>query len=311
MRELAILSSIYLTLPLYLVWRGVPARQVGRILLASVVGGVAASLAMGSAAWLAITPLIFAPIMAAAHIHGSLTAVGIVVLNVAVNLAPPGKVPASLACVAAFIPIPEGPLRVTVDLAVLHLPALAALGLLAKGPPGGVRIRLLLGAWLCLVGVASLLGPIWQLLASEADSGPVLWAGFAILGVLGVEVVMLVVSYLFALTGSEPNIQALVRSVRFGRESVALALATAAGFALLARQLLNLPLSDQTKSSVVLGAGWIVAVGFAMRRDDLAADQPLPSALPFARGLLLAMAIGAYACVVISANMNVGERVDR
>jgi len=266
-------------------------------------------LATGAAVWLAITPLMFAPVMAAAHIHGSLTAVGIVVLNVAVNLAPPGKVPASLAWLVAFIPIPEGALRVTLNLAVLYLPALAALGLLAKGPPGGARTRLLLGAWLCLVGVASLLGPVWQLLASEAGSGLVLWAAFAILGVLGVEVVVLFVSFLFALTGSEPNIEALVRSVRVGRESVPLALATVAVFALLARQLLNLPLSDETKSSAVLGAGWIVAAGFAMRRDEAAADEPLPdvvqSALPSARRLLLAVAIGVFGCLMVFAVLNV------
>ena len=227
----------------YLLARGVGPRTTLKIVALGLGAGLAVAYTLGllyygivlvkPAATIAVFSMIMLPIAAVTEARekllAAITPLGIVLLNVAVVFVPPtGPLPLSFGALAGWLPLQGAP-GVAAGMAIVYLPAWIALLALRRGPPGDPVVRVLLGAWVCWVGVAAVAGPAWQAIdAISWDSPGAVLAGLAA-SYMGVHLLMLALSFFMFFTGDDVAAQSLAASVRIdtGRPLVALAIGVA------------------------------------------------------------------------------------
>jgi hypothetical protein len=278
---------LYVVVIAYLAARGVEPRRIARIVLYALLAGVIAAYTLGFVYFMivllrpvetisvfAIAMLfISAAIYAREEILGTITPAGIVLLNVAANVSPAdGPLPLSMLWLATLIPVPYGPVRVALNLLVLYWPAVVALLLLRRGPPGAPLLRFALGAWVCYVGIAAVTSPGWQVVSNFRVDEPARWfaAGFA--AYAGVHLVMLALN-LIAAIDDKVAARSLARSVRVDRMRPWHALAAGAAFWLACVLFLRwLSIAPELQATAIIaaafGLGTLLAPRAEADRDD-------------------------------------------
>lgn len=228
--DLAVSAVIlYAVVASYLRARHVPWPLVGRILLTGLAMGMVAGLvtpfvlpfflgdppyapdifAMACMAGL----LLVTAYLARDYILGGVTPAEIVFLNIAANFAPPvGPIPVTFAWLARLLAGPDGETNAALNLLVLYWPALLALGLLARGPPGNPLLRLILGIWACWVGLGTVAGPGWELARDLRLDDPGLWLASGIAAYAVMHSLMLALNLFMA--PADDSAASIARSVR-------------------------------------------------------------------------------------------------
>lgn len=276
--------AVYAVVIAYLIARGVGLKQILQIAASGIFGGLVLAYTLGfgyfaivlvkpaeTIAVFSIAMLLFgAAYIARDHILGSITPLGVIFLNIAANFFPgDGPLPLSFAWLAALPPIPYGALRVALSLIVLYLPALFALAALRRGPPGDPWLRLLLGMWVCWVGIAAVVGPGWTTIAEFRVHSPVQWFACIALAYAATHAAMLALNLAFVVSDKDDaSARSLVRSVRIDRTSPARALFLGAAFWLGMYLFARLPMSDSIKASLAIAA--------AFGLGELLARKPAP-----------------------------------
>jgi hypothetical protein len=278
---------LYAVTVVYLFIRGVGVRQVAAIvasgigsgLLLGIVGFVL--LPFGAAASIAVFSMVML-ILSAAHmareqVLGQITPLGIVFLNIAATMAPGyGPLPLSFAWLAALIPVPYGPLRVALNLLILYWPSLLALAALRRGPPGHPWVRLLLGFWVCYVGIAAVAGPGWSVASQFRLDQPSQWLACFAAAFAAIHVAMLGLNFLLALTGKdEAATVSIARSVRIDDMALWRASAFGAAFWVAAYVLARLPLRFD-HSGIVIAAAFVLGMLLERRGAAGAAATAAP-----------------------------------
>lgn len=267
---------LYAAVVLYLFSRGVERRLILRIV--TVAAGVGLGFAiiisvlvgafrdvLGVCAMVAL--LYFAAYYARSQILGAITPLGIILLNVAANLAPAdGPMALTFAWVASVIPLPYGPLRVGLNLLVLYSPGLMALFLLVQGPPGSPLLRYVLGGWVCWVGIAAVTGPGWQMIKDFHYDQPIDWLAAALVAYAALHVTMLALNLVISLADERDGPRSMARTVRVDRMNPVLALGLGLAFFAAARAFLARSGSDDFKTGTLIAAAFIVASVLAPRR---------------------------------------------
>lgn len=293
----------------YLLTRGVEVRRIAVIAAMGLAGGLllAATVGMVYFAIVLVKPVqtiavfsILSLLFMAAHwarqeILGTITPLGIVLLNVAANLAPwYGALPLSLAGLAQLIPVPPGPVRTVLNLLVLYAPSLAALWLLWRGPPGSARLRFLLGAWAVWVGIAAVAGPGWSLVEGSGDRDPARWmaAGFAAFAAM--HLVLLALNLMIAVSDETGEAsRSIAHSVRVDR--MPMKWVVGAGVAFWVAAYIGVRLAIAIDFAVTSAALLAAAFGLASilsRAAPVARDDAPP-----AGSLSLAAPLAAYGAV--------------
>ncbi len=298
MNTLLLAAFFYLMTGSYLAARGVEWHRIAAILRASVpvtvslavvfalfalVGGWEQAEALAAAAMLGL--MVSASRRARDEILGAITPAGIVLLNVAVNMAGfLGPLPMNFAWLAMQIPVPYGPLRIALNLLVLYAPALLALFLMHRGPRGGAFLRFFLGLWVCWVGIAALAGPGWHALKAFRLDDPSSWLISSLAAYAALHLGMLALNLMaVAFESRGEHAESIARSVRV--DSMRPIYAILMGIALwaAARQLMRLELSPDTTAAVILAVPFAVGELLARRRASPeleAADERLRTAGP-------------------------------
>lgn len=319
---------VYAMMTVYLFMRGVPARMIARILAAALIGGLLLAYTLGMAYFFIVlvrpaeTISVFAIAMllvsasytARERILGTITPLGIVFLNIAANFAAPGSgpLPLSFAWLAQHIPVPWGPLRVALNLLVLYWPALLALAALRKGPPGHPMVRLVLGAWVCWVGIAALAGPGWQAMSKFQLDNPALWLGAVAASYASLHLAMLTLNFFFIIADKEQEgARSIARSIKVDVMPPLIALALGVLFWAGVYLLMRLPWPGEYKASLAIAAAF--ALGALARQAPVPAPAPLPSPPPRGsrhsfRGWLTALPFAAFATFLSSIILSEQER---
>ena len=303
----------YAAVIVYLLVRGLPARQVLRIVAVGVFGGLLLSYTLGLAYFLIVLVkpaetiavfsvamlLLGAAYLAREQVLTSITPLGIVSLNIAANFVDfGGPLPLSLGWLAALIPIPYGPLRIALNLIVLYAPALLALAALRRGPPGDPWVRLVLGAWVCWVGIAALAGPGWEVLSQFRADDPTQWLACIATAYAAVHVSMLALNLAFVLSGrDDAPARSIARSVRIDHTPVWRALLVGAAFFAGMHVLVGLPLAAEDKAGLAIAAAFVLgsiarskperdrradaAATFGTLKEEKTSRQSVPSVQSF------------------------------
>jgi hypothetical protein len=267
-------AIIYAVMIAYLLVRGLPARRVLQIVATGIFGGLLLSYTLGLVYFLIVLVkpaetiavfsiamlLISAAYFAREQILTSITPVGIIFLNIAANFVDfDGRLPLSLGWLAALIPIPYGLPRIALNLIVLYSPALLALAALRRGPPGDPWVRLVLGAWVCWVGIAALAGPVWNAISQFRADNPMQWLVCIAAAYAAVHVSMLALNLLFVLSGNDDNsARSIARSVRIDHMPVLRALLIGAAFWAGTYVFVGLPLAGQYKAGLAIAAAFVL-----------------------------------------------------
>jgi hypothetical protein len=303
---------VYTLVAAYLLIRGTEVLRIAKVLALGVGAGLVMSYTLGLMYYLIVLQkpvqtisvfsmlmLPFAAILVAREeILGTITPLGIILLNVAANAADRvSSVPLSFAWLLPYVPLPYGPVRLPIDLFILYLPSWGALWMLHRGPPGRPLLRYLLGAWVCAVGVLSIVGLGWKTISGLRldDPSGLLASAFAVYA--AVHALLLALN-LFASVGGgsedEAAARSIARSVRVDRMPVGRAAAIGLAFWAVAFAWMRTPLSPELKASVVLGVGFALGPLLARRSGGWAsdADEVAPRGYSLSTAALLAMAAG-------------------
>jgi NADH:ubiquinone oxidoreductase subunit 6 (subunit J) len=247
----------------YLATRGVPARRIGTIFAWGAKGGVVLSVGLGilyyaidglrpveTLAFAFMVAVAFAAaVVAREQILGSISALGIIFLNIAVNFAPEGPLPLRLSWLEMFYWELSGHRRAVLDAAVLHLPALLALLLLLAR--GSSVLGFLLGLWASWIGIATLAGPAWQAFTQFRPSEPLQWLWLLAAAYAAVHVGLLALNFVFAATDRH-TARSMARSVITGQRSALAALLWGFGFWVVMYLLQRLPLPAPERTALAI-----------------------------------------------------------
>jgi hypothetical protein len=251
-----------------------------------------------------IALLITAAREARAEILGNITPLGIVLLNVAANFAPwPGPLPLSLGWAAQMVPIPPGPLRTLLNLLLLYAPALLALLLQHRGPPGSAGLRFVLGAWVCWVGIAALVGPGWAVARDFSAGNPLQWmaAGFSAFAAMHLAMLALNLLGTIAEDGSDAA-RSIARSVRVDGLPLKWVVGIGAAFwvAAYAFRRFTVEIEFDITSAALIAAAFALSSLVSRMARDSAAELPRAGASLAAAGpvTLFAVVFGALAVLV-------------
>lgn len=277
----------------YLAIRGVDRARIVGIVAKGLAGGLLLSASIGVVYFLIVlqkpaqTFAVFSVIAllfvaareARAEILDTITPLGIVLLNIAVNFAPwPGPVPLSLGWLTDWIPVPPGFVKTALIVLGLYAPALLALWMQWRGPPGHPWARFALGAWVCWVGIASVIGPGWAAFMDIEAGDPRTWIAAALAAYFLHHTVMLALNLLSTATGKDDDAaRSIARSVHVDRLPLSwmLGIATAFGVAAYVFRRLVIAWDFEVTSTIMIAAAlWL---GFVVaRRGPTAAAQPAP-----------------------------------
>ena len=237
-------ALFYAVVAAYLLARGVGVVSTAKIVAIGLGAGLVLACTLGLMFWLIVlqkpaqTIAVFAMAMlpfaavqqARDKLLASITPLGIVLLNVAVDFVPrTGVLPLSLAGIVDWLPLPGGA-AIPARIAIAYLPTWIALLALRRGPPGDPAVRLLLGAWVCWVGLAAIAGPAWQAVSSLAWDSPLAIAAGLAASYLAVHALMLALSFVMFFTGDDAAAESLAASVRIDGLRPLLALAIGIAF---------------------------------------------------------------------------------
>ena len=295
----------------YLAIRGVGRDRILAIVAKGLLGGLALSASIGVLYFLVVlqkpaqTFAVFSVIAllfvaardALAEILDTITPLGIVLLNVAVNVAPwPGPVPLSLVWFAASSPVAPGIARTALNLVVLYAPALLALWLQWRGPPGNPGARFVLGAWVCWIGIAAVIGPGWTAFLEFEARDPASWVASALAAYFLHHTLMLALNLLASATGKDDDAaRSIARSVHVDRMPLPWVIGVAAAFGILAYAFRSLAIAwDFEVTSTILVAAAFGIGSLAARRWPTASRQPAPGLSPAGPVTILLLA-GAVA----------------
>ncbi|HET7730612.1 MAG TPA: hypothetical protein VFK48_11325 [Usitatibacter sp.] len=327
--------AAYVAVAAYLHRRGVPPRRIARILGAGLLGGLVAAAVLGTLYFLIILArpvetisvfcilgvLCAAAQMAREEILGTITPLGVILLNVAATFAAGASpLPMSLAGLARLLPLPPGPALTAASIAIGYAPAWIALYLLRRGAPGHPLLRFLLGAWCCWIGIAAIAGPGWSAMAEFRTGEPARWiaAGFAAFA--AVHLVMLALNLVLVFSArDEQGAWSLARSVRVDSMKASHALGIGVAFWALSFAWARTPFAYDLKAGALLAAafalGSLLARGPAASGEAPAAMQPEPRPFPlglvvgFGFPLAIVAAIGLWAWRDLSSEARLAEEV--
>lgn len=303
---------VYTLVAAYLFIRGAGFSRIAKVLALGLGAGLVMSYTLGLMYYLIVLQkpvqtisvfsmlmLPFAAILVAREeILGTITPLGIILLNVAANAADRvSSVPLSFAWLLPYVPIPYGPVRLPIDLFIMYLPSWAALWMLHRGPPGRPLLRYLLGAWVCVVSALSIVGLGWKAISGLRLDEPsaLLASAFAVYA--AVHALLLALN-LFASVGGgsedEGAARSIARSVRVDRMPVGRAFAIGLAFWAVAFAWMRTPLSPELKASVVLGVGLALGPLLAGKPGErpAGADEVAPRGYSLGTAALLAVAAG-------------------
>jgi hypothetical protein len=272
----------------YLHRRGVPPARIARILGAGLLGGVGAAVVVGTMYFLIILAkpvetislfCIFGVLAAAARmareeILGTITPLGIILLNVAATFAAgAGPLPMSFAGLARLLPLPPGPALTAASIAIAYAPSWIALYLLRRGTPGHPLLRFLLGAWCCWIGIAALAGPAWTAMAEFRADEPARWIAGGFAAFAAVHLVMLAMNLVVVFSArDEQGAWSVARSVRVDSMKPSHALGIGLAFWALSFAWARTPFDYDLKAGAMLAAAF--ALGSLLARGPVAIDEP-------------------------------------
>jgi heme/copper-type cytochrome/quinol oxidase subunit 2 len=269
-----VLSAVvfYAVVLTYLAMRGVPLRSVLLVAVAGLFGGVLLAFTLGMMYYVIVllrpaetisvfamaSLLLTASYFARDQILGSITPLGIIFLNIAANFArAEGPLPLSLGWLARLIPAAPGPLRLGLSLLILYSPALLALAALRKGPPGHPLVRLLLGLWVCWVGIAAFAGPGWKALSQFDFARPTQWLVSVAAAYAAVHVMMLALNFVFAVTDrSDDMARSIAHSVTIDDMPLRNALLLGAAFWVGVYLFMRVPVPEPDKTILLIAAAF-------------------------------------------------------
>ena len=283
-------AILYAAVPLYLWRRGVDLPRIARVVKMGLLGGLAGALMLGFAAWFVIVLpcamvalLVSAAYYARREILGSITPVGIILLNIGANLAPvDGPMALNFAWLASLVPVPSGALRQALDLAILYWPSLAALVLMVRGPPGNPALRYLLGVWVCWVGIAAVAGAGWSIVSDFRAEEAGDWLAAAFVAFAALHVTMLALNVVISLGDEYDSARSMARSVRVDATKPWIAAAVGAAFWIAAYLSLELPIRDELKATLIFAVAFGAAAAIAARPVPIASTQDDVSRWPLA-----------------------------
>lgn len=305
----------YVIVAAYLAARRVEPRRIGLILAAGLGVGLLLSASLGVVYFLIVlvkpveTLSVFSMIgvsLAAAYfardeILGTITPLGIILLNIAANFADRySAVPMSFAPLLQWVPFATSPLGLPLRLLVLYAPSWIALWLLHRGPPGAPLLRYLLGAWVCFIGIVSVAGPGWAVMSGFRIDEPARWlaSGFAVYAAL--HMLMLALNLFAGVAGGEEDrARSIARSVRVDATPPLRALLVGLAFFAACFIWTRLPLAGELKAGGLLAAALALAPllarlpqGVPEPGDDGLAARGLPLGLT-GRLVFFAVVVGA------------------
>lgn len=269
---------LYAAVALYLWRRGVDLPRIVRIVKMGLAGGLAGAVVLGLAGWFVIVLpcamvalLVSAAYYARSEILRSITPAGIILLNVAGNLAPvDAPMALNFAWIASLLPLPSGTLRQALDLAILYSPSLAALVLMVRGPPGNPALRYVLGVWVCWVGIAAVAGPGWSMLSDFRADQAGDWLAAAFVAFAALHVTMLALNVAISLGDDYDGARSIARSVRVDAMTPWIAAAIGAAFWIAAYLSLGLPIRDELKATLIFAAAFGAGAAIAAHRAPFA-----------------------------------------